>query len=145
MHRVQADDAEAFAELYDRHASRAFGVARALCFDAGRAEDAVQEGFLSIWRARRSYRPDKGSFQAWAMVAVRSRAVIERGDRDALVGALGQLPVTQAEVIALALFGELTHGEIAAQLALPPGTVKGRMRLGLEKLRSQLPTAIRGG
>lgn len=46
-----------------------------------------------------------------------------------------QLPDSQAEVIALAFFGELSHTEIAAQLELPEGTVKGRMRLGLEKLR----------
>jgi RNA polymerase sigma-70 factor (ECF subfamily) len=41
-------------------------------------------------------------------------------------------------VIALAYFGELTHTEIATQLELPQGTVKGRMRLGLEKLRTDL-------
>lgn len=41
----------------------------------------------------------------------------------------------QAEVIALAFYGGLTHSEIATQLELPPGTVKGRMRFGLDKLR----------
>ena len=41
-------------------------------------------------------------------------------------------------MITLAFFGELTHTEIAARLALPEGTVKGRMRLGLKKLRVQL-------
>jgi len=35
----------------------------------------------------------------------------------------------------------LSHNEIAAQLSLPEGTVKGRMRLGLHKLRSQMETA----
>lgn len=51
---------------------------------------------------------------------------------------LRELPAAQAEVIALAFFGELSHSEIAAQLDLPSGTVKGRMRLGLEKLRKQM-------
>lgn len=46
------------------------------------------------------------------------------------------LPDAQREVIALAFFGQLTHAEIAARLALPVGTVKGRMRLGLSKLRA---------
>jgi hypothetical protein len=41
-------------------------------------------------------------------------------------------------VITLGFFGELSHSEIATQLALSPGTVKGRMRLGLAKLRSQM-------
>ena len=44
----------------------------------------------------------------------------------------------QAQVIVLAYYGGLSHAEIAALLALPPGTVKGRMRLGLQKLRDQL-------
>jgi RNA polymerase sigma-70 factor (ECF subfamily) len=43
-------------------------------------------------------------------------------------------------VIDLAYFGGFTHTEIAAMLDLPIGTVKGRMRLGLEKMRSRLPT-----
>ena len=51
---------------------------------------------------------------------------------------LADLPVAQREVIALAYFGQLSHTEIAEQLSLPVGTVKGRMRLGLTKLRDQL-------
>ena len=46
------------------------------------------------------------------------------------------LPPAQQEVIVLAYFGQLSHTEIAAELDLPAGTVKGRMRLGLEKLRT---------
>lgn len=49
-----------------------------------------------------------------------------------------QLPVAQRQVIVLAYFGGLTHTEIAARLQLPAGTVKGRMRLGLQKLRAEL-------
>lgn len=56
----------------------------------------------------------------------------------ALHAALARLPDLQAEAISLAFFGELSHTEVAEQLHLPPGTVKGRIRLGLEKLRSDL-------
>jgi RNA polymerase sigma-70 factor, ECF subfamily len=51
---------------------------------------------------------------------------------------LARLPPAQREVIRLGFFDGLTHEEIASRLALPPGTVKGRMRLGLTKLRSGL-------
>lgn len=169
MVRVQADDSEAFGLLFDRHYKRAIAVAGSVCRDGGRAEDAVQEGFLSLWRSRSSYRPARGSFRAWSMALIRHRALdsvraesatsrprLAGGDRldavaapgsvqddainksrdDVLRESLGQLPDAQAEVIALAFYGGLSHSEIAAQLELPPGTVKGRMRLGLDKLRA---------
>src|SRR5919108_2103179 len=52
--------------------------------------------------------------------------------------ALDTLPPEQSKVIELAYFGGFTHSEIASMLDTPIGTVKGRMRLGLEKLRGQL-------
>jgi RNA polymerase sigma-70 factor, ECF subfamily len=50
--------------------------------------------------------------------------------------ALEALPYSQRQVLELAHFSGLTHTEIAERLGLPPGTVKGRIRLGLEKLRN---------
>lgn len=52
--------------------------------------------------------------------------------------ALDELPSEQRRVIELAYFGGFTHTEIASMLNAPIGTVKGRMRLGLEKLRGRL-------
>lgn len=170
MIRAQADDTDAFSELYDRHAVLAFRIARAICRDRGRAEEVVQEGFLAIWRGRADYRPDAGSFRAWSMRIVKNRAIdssrhlgarpptqtsdayddqppadrdsptpqdeaLAQSERDELFASLRRLPDAQAEVIVLAFYGELSHSEIATQLDLPAGTVKGRMRLGLEKLR----------
>ena len=63
---------------------------------------------------------------------------IVRHESDTLFATLADLPEAQAEVIQLAFFGELSHSEIAKQLDLPPGTVKGRMRLGLERLRKNV-------
>lgn len=51
---------------------------------------------------------------------------------------LAQLPDTQREVITLAFYGELSHTEIAEHLDLPPGTIKGRIRLGLQRLRADI-------
>ena len=52
--------------------------------------------------------------------------------------ALETLPSDQCQVIELAYFGGFTHTEIADMLDTPVGTIKGRMRLGLKKMRAQL-------
>lgn len=170
MRRVQGDDPVAFGRLYDRHAAPALAIAKSVLRDAGAAEEAVQEAFISIWRGRAGYRTEvNASFRGWAMTTVRNRAidshrsqraakrpriadgavdevpepasshVIDRfaqvDERETLNRLVARLPVAQAEVITLAFYGELSHTEIAEQLGLPAGTVKGRMRLGLEKLR----------
>jgi RNA polymerase sigma-70 factor (ECF subfamily) len=57
-------------------------------------------------------------------------------------GALDELPGEQAKVIQLAYFGGFSHSEIAGMLGVPLGTVKGRMRLGLEKIRGELAEGL---
>ncbi len=69
------------------------------------------------------------------------RTELEVGRRDEareIRAALGGLPADQSRVIELAYYGGFTHSEIAAMLETPVGTIKGRMRLGLQKMRSQL-------
>ena len=68
----------------------------------------------------------------------RTTDLARSAERQELEESLLRLPSAQQEVIRLGFFEELSHQEIAHQLALPPGTVKGRMRLGLNKLRSEL-------
>jgi len=167
MADVSAGSVEAFGVLYDRYAERAYRVAFSVSHEDSRAQDAVQEAFLSIWKRRTSYRPQRGSVAAWLLTVVRHRAIdiarlngkhvagrageaelqghpapedvaetaIRRDDADRLMASLALLPEEQQAVITLAYYGQLTHAEIATQLGLPPGTVKGRMRLGLQKLQ----------
>ena len=171
IRRSQANDVEAFEQLYDRYGALAYRVARSVCRDPHRAEEAVQDGFLAIWRSRSRYNPELGTVKAWSISVVRHRAIdlnrreassrrsvladadravtlppsssaedhaLARSDADDLRASLERLPDAQAEVIALAFYGQLTHAEIGQRLSLPAGTVKGRMRLGLEKLRKQM-------
>jgi RNA polymerase sigma-70 factor (ECF subfamily) len=71
--------------------------------------------------------------------AERTEAVaLQRETAGELRGALRELPVDQSKVIELAYYGGFSQSEIAAMLSLPLGTVKGRMRLGLEKIRCNL-------
>jgi RNA polymerase sigma-70 factor (ECF subfamily) len=64
--------------------------------------------------------------------------VARREQAQEVRSALGTLPLEQQRVIELAYFGGFTHSQIAEMLELPAGTVKGRMRLGLAKLRVAL-------
>jgi RNA polymerase sigma-70 factor (ECF subfamily) len=61
--------------------------------------------------------------------------VERRDDASQVRKALSELPSDQRQVIELAYFGGFSHSQIAEVLHLPPGTVKGRMRLGLAKMR----------
>lgn len=169
MQRVQGDDQDAFAGLFERYAQRAHRLAEAICHDEGHADLAVQEAFVSIWTGRATYSADRGDVGPWVMSIVRHRAIaiartdglhdratappieLERlldrtdvpdtaqaaEDAQRLRAMLRRLPDTQRQVIVLAFYGELTHREISDALGLPAGTVKGRMRLGLKKLRAE--------
>jgi RNA polymerase sigma-70 factor (ECF subfamily) len=62
--------------------------------------------------------------------------------RDEVRVVVGGLPGEQSKVIELAYFGGFSHSEIAEMLNVPLGTVKGRMRLGLEKMRNELAEGL---
>ncbi len=64
--------------------------------------------------------------------------VERREDTRRIRTALDELPADQRQVIELAYFGGFTHSQISEMLGLPAGTVKGRMRLGLTKMRLSL-------
>jgi RNA polymerase sigma-70 factor (ECF subfamily) len=64
--------------------------------------------------------------------------VQRREDVRHIRSALEGLPRDQRQVIELAYFGGFTHTQIAEMLGLPAGTVKGRMRLGITKMRLAL-------
>lgn len=168
MRRVLADDARAFGAIYDRHARSVYGLAHRMLRERSAAEDVAQEAFAALWRSRHSYRPELGSPRAWLLTVTRNRAIDairsgrahlhveldagrdseapERTDEEALrrleavtIGrALQALPEAQHQALDLSYFGGLSHAEIAARLGIPLGTVKSRMRLGLQRLATQL-------
>jgi RNA polymerase sigma-70 factor (ECF subfamily) len=164
IRRIAGGDRQAFGVFYDAYAPLAFGLIRRILRSPAEAEEVLQEVFLELWRAAHTFDPARGTPEAWVVMRARSRGIDRarsirrknegiaqisggpvlddvpdpalRGEGRAIVrGALGQLPVSQQEVIELAFFDGLTQSEIAARLRQPLGTVKTRMRLGLEKLR----------
>jgi RNA polymerase sigma-70 factor (ECF subfamily) len=122
-------------------------------FDAARG--SVRSWLLSVVRNRaidflrsRAGKAPKLTFDDDAVLE--ARPAEERTEEEALQretaaevrGALGKLPGEQSKVIELAYFGGFSHSEIARILGLPMGTVKGRMRLGLEKIRGELAEGL---
>src|SRR5438132_3621294 len=77
IQRAGEGDASAFEDLYRRYARPVFGLALRRLGDRGRAEDAVQETFASIWRSAASYRPDRGPGAPW-LYAVARNAIVDR-------------------------------------------------------------------
>ena len=175
MERAAGGDADAFALIYDRHASAALGLAHRMVRQQGAAEDVVQQAFLALWRSN-SYRPAKGSVRGFLLRIVHNAAVdhlrrerargagrhveealahavaagdethvqVERAEEARKVReALTTLPESQQRSLELAYFGGLTHVEIAQTLDVPIGTVKSRLRLGLETLRGRIDVASR--
>src|ERR687898_241165 len=124
MQLVRRGDAGAFEVIYERHSAAAFSLAYRMMGTRSGAEDVTQDAFLSLWRSGARWRTD--------VEAAR------REEAGTVRGALSSLPADQSQVIELAYFGGFTHSEIADMLDAPVGTVKGRMRLGLKKMRAQL-------
>src|SRR5438045_5808247 len=161
IQRAAGGDRSAFEDLYRRYARPVFGLALRRLGDRGRAEDAVQETFASIWRSASSYKPERGPGAPW-LYAVARNAIVDRArarsempmevpDSPAagptpldqaeqgwvawrVHRALAELPEREREVIALAYWSGLSQSEVAEFLAIPLGTVKTRTRAALQRL-----------
>ena len=165
---LAARDLGALAALYDRYGRLAYSLAYRILGESEAAEDVVQDAFLSAWRGAGSYRRERGNPRAWLLSIVHHRAVdilrrkttfrpaplemaeSQPSDDDTALAAeknvehrtvrdaLEALPQAQRRTIELAYFGGYTHVELSELMGVPLGTVKGRMRIGLQKMRRAL-------
>ena len=163
--RVGEGDAGAFEQLYRRYSRPVFALALRRLGDRGRAEDAVQETFASIWRSAGSYRRERGPGAPW-LYAVARNAIVDRrralgpipaepvdeASSDAgpderaesswtawrIHRALIELPEQERKLIELAYWGGLSQSEIADFVGIPLGTVKTRTRSALSRLADAL-------
>src|SRR5205814_5444484 len=75
MQLVRRGDADAFAIVYDRHASSAFSLAYRMLGSRAGAEDVTQDAFLSAWRSGARYDRARGSVRTWLLGIVHNRAI----------------------------------------------------------------------
>ena len=75
VREVAGGSYDALSDLYDRHASAIFAVARRLTTDRGVAEEVVQDTFLALWDRAETFDPASGSLAAWLHTIARNRTV----------------------------------------------------------------------
>jgi RNA polymerase sigma-70 factor, ECF subfamily len=165
--RVQQGDQAAFAELYDAIAPAVFGAVKRVLRDPAMSEEVAQEVFVELWTSAARFDPSRGNVSSWALTIARRRAidrvrseqsqrnrldriatpvadeaiddvVVASLDAAAVSRALADLPPDQRQVIHLAFIDGYSHSDIAERLGLPLGTVKGRVRGGLQRLSATL-------
>lgn len=159
-------DREAFARLFRHFAPRVKGFLMKSGTAAALAEDCAQDVMATVWRKAHLFDPARATVTTWVYTIARNRRIdiarrearpepedlpwgpedeADPADSFALAQeserlgvALAALPEAQRVLIQKAYFGELSHGEIAAETGLPLGTIKSRIRLALDRLRRQL-------
>lgn len=173
LHHIAKGDDVALATFYDRWVQPVYTIVVHLLRDADEAEDVLEETFWQVWQRAAAFDPARGSPRTWVLTIARSRALDRlraRGRRpdaaplpdllasnepdpaasmeaqerrEQVTRALATLPEQQRRALELAYFGGFTQSEIAEHLKQPVGTIKTRMRLGMQKLRALL-LATRG-
>lgn len=164
IERLRHHDPQALSELYDLFGSRVYSLAVAILGDGMAAQEVTQDTFIKIWKNPALYYREEGRFSSWLLTITR-RLSIDRlrhenrrsgksfsldddtfpelhdrlQDENArwreLRSLMDDLPIEQREVIMLAYYRGMSQSDIALYLDIPLGTVKTRLRLGMEKLK----------
>ena len=165
---VARGDQGAFEALYERLARPAYGLIRKVLRDPAQSEEVVQEVLLEVWRTASRFDPARGGAATWVLTIAHRRAVDRvrsetaaagREQRTSRVPAAGDavadsveatldaellrrclagLSDVQRESITLAYYGGYTYPEVAKLLEVALGTIKSRIRDGLNRLRDCL-------
>jgi len=165
---ARRQDRAAFAALFEFFAPRIKTMLMRQGSAADAAEDIAQETLVTVWRKAALFDPQRASAAAWIYTIARNLRINRlRGDNraklyasyEAVEGeepeqpdgvldmaerqervriALDALPEDQVRVVRLSFFDGRAHGDIAALLDLPLGTVKSRLRLAMSRLRQLL-------
>jgi RNA polymerase sigma-70 factor, ECF subfamily len=168
---VATRDRAAFGRLFDRYAARIKAFMLKAGATEADADEIAQDVMVSIWRRAASFDPGKAAPATWIFAIARNRRIdmvrrmrrpvpdpadplfqpdpepdgmasVSLAEREAMVReSLSSLAPEQLEMLRMAFFDGLSHGEIAERAGLPLGTVKSRIRLAVAHLRGALGDA----
>jgi RNA polymerase sigma-70 factor, ECF subfamily len=165
---AQHRDRAAFATLFGYFAPRVKAWMLRGGFSPAVAEELAQETMLSVWQKAALFDASRAGAATWIFTIARNLRidalrrgrhpselmleltdeaeappqadhVLIKGQHESRIrAALGQLPAEQAEVVQKAFFEDKAHAEIKQELGIPLGTVKSRLRLAMNRLRTVL-------
>ena len=165
-------DTSAFEELFNHFAPRVKAFLMKSGADPQMAEECSQEVMATVWRKAHLFDPSRASASTWIFTIARNLRIdrfrkekrpqldpndpsllpeeetpadeqLDIDDRQVVIrNAVNELPDEQREVVALSFIEGLSHQEISDRLDLPLGTVKSRLRLSFEKLRTSLRSQV---
>lgn len=152
----------AIVELYDHYGSSLYGVILTIVSSDDVAQEILQDTFLKIWQKGYTYDPQQARLYTWMHRIARNLAInyikskankkrkattsnldfTEMGDRSYKSETVDikqhvlSLDTKYKEVIELVYLNGYTHKEASEKLALPLGTVKTRIKIGLRNLKA---------
>ena len=158
-----SQDQAAFVRLFNQFAPRVKAYLIKSGGSNALAEDATQEAMATVWQKAHLFNPARAGASTWIFTIARNKQIdgirkqrrpepedVEwnTGDQEeasaaleisqeetAIRCAVSTLPDAQRKLIERAFFNDMSHSEIAAETGIPLGTIKSRIRLGLNKIR----------
>jgi RNA polymerase sigma-70 factor (ECF subfamily) len=167
----QSGDRAAFEAVFEYFAPRLKAYLMRAARDPSLADEVMQETMVVVWRKAAQYDPAKASAATWIFTIARNlridafrrgrrpeidpsdpafipemdmpadQAIVRQETESGLRNAMAALSATEQQLLQMAFYEDLSHSAIAAQLGVPLGTVKSRIRMAFAKLRSALETS----
>ncbi|BAO74573.1 RNA polymerase sigma factor [Winogradskyella sp. PG-2] len=154
-------DERALALLYDKYSGAIYSVILKMIHDEGKAQNLLQDTFMTVWDKAESYDEDKGRFYTWIYRIAKNKTLNVLRKTDLLIqtddfsvhtnkedaisiepeysklnGAVTTLQEHHKEAIELVYFKGLTHQEAHQEMDVPLGTFKSYIRQALKQLRA---------
>lgn len=160
IQQLKAKDEQALSLLYDKYSGAIYSIIIKIVKDEGKAQNLLQDTFMTVWKKAESYDANKGRFYTWVYRIAKNKALNVLRKTDPLIqtddfsvynhkedaisidsehtelkGAITKLDAHHKEAIELVYFKGLTHREAHQEMNVPLGTFKSYVRQALKQLR----------